>query len=188
MTLKQPTQRPWVVWRLAPDSDPQQRHIITTADGEEEITAIVHRKVDAHHIVQCVNWHADLVQALQRISHYPANANSDPDVMGAALNAIASIAAGVLAVVDTPPGATGPDHCPLALPPDPDNMNDSRAQWADAALSAFMKETGADLEDSLGDLLADLMHWSDRNNFDFEAALDRARWHYEAETTGELPN
>jgi hypothetical protein len=27
------------------------------------------------------------------------------------------------------------------------------------------------------------MHWSDRNNFDFEAALNRARMHYQAETT-----
>ena len=33
----------------------------------------------------------------------------------------------------------------------------------------------------------DLMHYSDRNNFDFDAALDRARWHYEAETAGEPP-
>ena len=43
--------------------------------------------------------------------------------------------------------------------------------------------TGTDYEDALGDLLCDLMHWSDRSNFDFEAALSRARMHYEAETT-----
>jgi len=76
---------------------------------------------------------------------------------------------------------------PVDLPPDPDNMNDSRAQWAGAALSTFMKETGTDEEDSLGDLLADLMHWADRNNFDFDAALDHARWQYGAETNGERP-
>jgi NTP pyrophosphatase (non-canonical NTP hydrolase) len=74
------------------------------------------------------------------------------------------------------------------LPPDADGMNGSRAEWAGAALSAFMKETGADQEDALGDLLADLMHWADRNNYDFELALDRARWHYEAETLGGRPS
>ncbi len=51
-----------------------------------------------------------------------------------------------------------------------------------AALRQFLYATGCDYEDSLGDLLSDLMHWSDRNNFDFEAALCRARGHYEAET------
>lgn len=74
---------------------------------------------------------------------------------------------------------------PTGLPPDPENMNDSRAEWAGLALSAFMERTGADQEDALGDLLGDLMHWSDRNNFDFELALERARWHYDAETSGE---
>jgi hypothetical protein len=71
------------------------------------------------------------------------------------------------------------------LPPDPDNMNDSRAQWAEAALSTFMRETGTGQEDALGDLLADLRHWCDRNNYDFEAALDRAQVHCEAERFGE---
>ena len=71
------------------------------------------------------------------------------------------------------------------LPPDPDAMNVSRAGWAGAALSTFMRETGTDEEDALGDLLADFMHWCDRNNYDFEAALYRAQGHYEAETTGE---
>ena len=71
------------------------------------------------------------------------------------------------------------------LPPDPENMNGDRAKWAQAALRAFRKATGADEEEALGDLLTDLMHWSDRSNFDFEAALDRARMHYEAETAGE---
>ena len=60
------------------------------------------------------------------------------------------------------------------LPPDPESMNDARAQWADAAIRTFMEETGTDYEDSLGDLLCDLLHWSDRHNFDFEAALEQA--------------
>src|SRR5262245_8562268 len=70
------------------------------------------------------------------------------------------------------------------LPPDPEGMNDNRAAWAGQALATFMVATGADEEDALGDLLANMMHWCDRNTYDFEIALDRARWHYEAETTG----
>lgn len=65
MTKLQPTPLPWIVWRLAPDSDQEQRHIITTADGEEEISSIIHREADAHHIVRCVNSHDRLLEALQ---------------------------------------------------------------------------------------------------------------------------
>ena len=68
------------------------------------------------------------------------------------------------------------------LPPDPDRMNDDRSSWAGVALASFMHVTGTDEEDALGDLLSDLMHWSDRNDYDFDAVLDRARAHYEAET------
>ena len=32
------------------------------------------------------------------------------------------------------------------------------------------------------DLLGDLMHWCDRNSFEFETELSRARHHYQAET------
>ena len=69
------------------------------------------------------------------------------------------------------------------LPADPENMNDDRAQWAEAALRCFQQATGTEDEDALTDLICDLMHWSDRNAGDFEAALEHARWHYEAETT-----
>ena len=68
------------------------------------------------------------------------------------------------------------------LPPDPERMNGDRADWAAAALRQFQCATGCDYEDSLGDLLCDLMHWSDRHNFDSQAALCRARGHYAAET------
>jgi hypothetical protein len=71
------------------------------------------------------------------------------------------------------------------LPPDPDGKNDDRAAWAAAALAQFMEVTGTDDESAVGDLLAGLMHWCDRNEHDFDAALDRARFHYEAETCGE---
>jgi len=68
------------------------------------------------------------------------------------------------------------------LPPDPEYMNDNRATWAGAALKRFQSITGTDDEDALSDLLGDLMHWSDRNNFDFDAAMAHARMHYKAET------
>jgi hypothetical protein len=62
---------------------------------------------------------------------------------------------------------------------EPTNLD--RAAWADKAIRAFREMTDCDYEDSLGDLLADLMHWSDARNFDFEAALFCARGHYAAE-------
>lgn len=72
-----------------------------------------------------------------------------------------------------------------ALPPDPEGQNDDRAKWAGVALDAFQSETGADDCDKLGDLLGDLMHWCDRNNQEFEWALDRAREYYRQETLSE---
>ena len=68
------------------------------------------------------------------------------------------------------------------LAPDPEGMNDRRADWAGSAVRAFQAATRTDDEDVLGDLLGDLMHWADRHDYDFDAAFDRARFHYEAET------
>ena len=68
------------------------------------------------------------------------------------------------------------------LPPDPEGMNDDRAEWAAAALRHFRCITSTDDGDVIGDLLADLMHWCDRNGVEFDTALSRARRHYEAET------
>jgi hypothetical protein len=62
----------------------------------------------------------------------------------------------------------------------PTNLD--RAAWAEEALLAFRRRTGADYEDALCDLLCDLMHWADEHQFDYDAALDRARDHHEAET------
>jgi hypothetical protein len=66
--------------------------------------------------------------------------------------------------------------------PDPEKMNGRHAEYAGAALHHYQSVTGTDCEAALGDLLADLMHWSDRNNFDFDLALSRAHGHYQAET------
>jgi len=71
-------------------------------------------------------------------------------------------------------------------PHDPEGVNGKRAAWAGASRRTFIDQTGADEEDALGDLLGDLMHWSDRHDYDFDAALDRARFHYEAETSAAL--
>ena len=59
--------------------------------------------------------------------------------------------------------------------------NLDRANWADKAILAFREQTGCDHDDSLGDLLCDLMHWAIVRNFDFDAALGRARHHYAEE-------
>src|SRR5262249_11337143 len=69
------------------------------------------------------------------------------------------------------------------LPLDPDGMNDRRAVSASCAIAAFRDEAGTDLDDALCDLLAALMHWADRNRFDFASALDRSRVRYAAETS-----
>ena len=70
------------------------------------------------------------------------------------------------------------------LPPDPECMNGKRSMWAAQALCAFRNATGTDLEDALCDLMADLMHWADRHDVDFDHELQRGFDHYEAETTG----
>jgi hypothetical protein len=61
--------------------------------------------------------------------------------------------------------------------------NKDRAEWAAAALRHYQSLTGSLDEDSLGDLLGDLHHWCDRENDNFESALDRARQHYDSESS-----
>ena len=68
------------------------------------------------------------------------------------------------------------------VPPDPEGINDSRAEWAVYALVAFMSQTGTDRESAVTDLLCDLMHLADRDGSDFSADLERARMHYACET------
>jgi hypothetical protein len=72
------------------------------------------------------------------------------------------------------------------LPPDPEGMNDDRAEWAAAALRHFQCTTGTDYDDAIVDLMSDLMHWCDRNEADFAASLSISRMHYEAETGTEM--
>ena len=75
----------------------------------------------------------------------------------------------------------------IVLPADPEGMNDDRAEWAQNALDAFasvtgMNTAGEDAETIMTDLLADLMHWSDRNGVKFSDVLSRAQSHYSEET------
>ncbi|KVV40977.1 hypothetical protein WT27_13750 [Burkholderia territorii] len=67
-------------------------------------------------------------------------------------------------------------------PADPERMNDDRAEWASKALEAFREVTGCQQGDDIADLLADLIHYCDRNGYAFEGELDRARQHYADET------
>ena len=71
------------------------------------------------------------------------------------------------------------------LPPDPEGMNDDRAEWAATSLRFFQCQTGTDWDTAPTDFLCDLMHFCDRNGFDFERELEKAKFHYEAETSKE---
>ena len=75
---------------------------------------------------------------------------------------------------------------PQSLPQDPDRLNAHRALWAAAALAELRRQTGADLEDAVSDLLADLMHWCDRFGQEFPKELRRALNHYQEETAASL--
>lgn len=60
--------------------------------------------------------------------------------------------------------------------------NAERAASADAALLAYMSHTRCDCEESLSDLLRDLMHWADRSGLSFAEALYGALCQYGAES------
>lgn len=66
-----------------------------------------------------------------------------------------------------------------------DVTNSLRAHWAELCIQRFIELTGTDREDSLGDLLCDLMHWAKQNRFDYEAAAERASGHFQAELADE---
>jgi hypothetical protein len=82
------------------------------------------------------------------------------------------VLAAAIARAKNPPANDSP---PVQCTPD---VTDDSTAGAAAALQHFQYITGCDYEDSLGDLLRDLMHWGDRNNFDFECALFRAQHQY----------
>ena len=59
--------------------------------------------------------------------------------------------------------------------------NSERAEQAHRAIMYFEQQSGGVREDSLNDLLCNLMHWADEQGQDFEDALRVARMHHEAE-------
>ena len=63
-----------------------------------------------------------------------------------------------------------------------EERNQFRAHMACRALEPYSDED-PDPESNLRDLLADILHWCERNNIDFEAGLTMARIHHEAEST-----
>lgn len=72
---------------------------------------------------------------------------------------------------------------PSVLPPDPDNLNSDRAEWAGAAINAFIATTATEPECALPDLLCNLMHWADRQGESFHSCLEQARLCYAEETS-----
>ncbi|HKQ49874.1 MAG TPA: hypothetical protein VJZ71_17505 [Phycisphaerae bacterium] len=76
---------------------------------------------------------------------------------------------------------------------EPTNAN--RAEWAKQALAVFTATTYAgdhpdtmdrgDLETAVYDLIADLLHYAERQGFDVHEVLFRAHGHYEAELAEE---
>ena len=72
----------------------------------------------------------------------------------------------------------------MNIPPDPEGMNNERAERAEKAIELYDDGEGDD-NTYLNDLLADLMHWCDRHEVDFDHALRIAKDHYWAETQPE---
>ena len=54
----------------------------------------------------------------------------------------------------------------------------ARAGRADIALQAFIARAGCDCEESLAELLTDLMHWADRCRISFDEHLFLARYEH----------
>lgn len=70
------------------------------------------------------------------------------------------------------------------LPEDPAADTERRADRGRELLDRYMALTGTDEDAALGDLLADLRHLADRDNYDYELADARAE-SYHAEETGQ---
>ena len=70
----------------------------------------------------------------------------------------------------------------VGLPPDPEGLNERRAERAAIALQAYMN-IGATEDDSLlYDLLVDLRHWADHNGKDFDVTVVKSKESYAEET------
>uniref|UniRef100_A0AAU8GUI9 MazG-like nucleotide pyrophosphohydrolase n=1 Tax=Mycobacterium phage BabyBack TaxID=3158877 RepID=A0AAU8GUI9_9CAUD len=66
--------------------------------------------------------------------------------------------------------------------------NSYNVSWAAVAVSAYVKVIGGDDEEvgiAIEDLLGDLMHLADAAGVDFDEALNKAEFNYDAEVNGE---
>jgi len=59
--------------------------------------------------------------------------------------------------------------------------NESRATWAETAITQFRADTGTDKEDAICDLVGDLMHLADRYGQDPLREIQRGIQHFLAE-------
>jgi len=123
-----------------------------------------------------------LTEARDNLSEALENEGKEDMVRECAVDILA-----VLSAIDDKAQKARRSRC--KLPDDPEKQNHDRAVWAGIALGHFQDEIGTDDDDSLSDLLCDLMHLCDRRSkaagFDFDRELDRARMHYQAETEGD---
>jgi hypothetical protein len=76
------------------------------------------------------------------------------------------------------------------LPPDPEEMNDQRAAWAQESLEQFASETryrpeDRDWEEIVSDFLSNVRHFCDRTDVNWVACVNRADNHYYEETLPE---
>ena len=74
------------------------------------------------------------------------------------------------------------DRVRARLPEDAAADTERRADRGRELLGRYMAVTGTDEDMALGDLLADLRHMADRDNYDYGLADERAESHYADET------
>ncbi len=70
-------------------------------------------------------------------------------------------------------------------PPDPDNQNDDRIEWADQVAWLFQELTRCDEENIVCDLITDLAHWSHAKGYDMNEAVQHAAAMFNEETAEE---
>jgi len=70
---------------------------------------------------------------------------------------------------------------------DVDNMNTTRAEWAEHAIAAFRTVCHGDQESALGDLLANLLHAAREQGLNPEEVLHKAWQTYRTETNDQQP-
>lgn len=77
----------------------------------------------------------------------------------------------------------------IEVPPDPEEMNDRRADAAENVLRLFTKDMGEEGEglevQNLTDLISDFAHYCDRQGIQFAEILRMASFHYNEETDNE---